>query len=177
MKKAAIVRFIGNQEHYRLTSCDNEYKHCRECLDRRPDCHVKYQFITGRQYNAYFLEYWQGERTSLHVKGEDGKIDDFNPITDFEIIVDEDNVLCRHEAIVKCITHDYDEQLFDLNFGATYKAIGFDKNDLLLVMDESFDCYFYPRTAFEVVCDESRVIDPLYSLPVYDWKNTHVDSI
>ncbi len=38
------------------------------------------------------MEYWQGERDSLHVRGEDGEIPDFNPFSDFEVISDEENV-------------------------------------------------------------------------------------
>lgn len=89
MLKSAIVRFVGNQDNCKL------------------GCSEKYRFINGHLYNAYFLEYWQGERTNLHVKGEDGEVSDFNPFDDFEVIEDCDNVLNDHEAIVRCVTHDY----------------------------------------------------------------------
>lgn len=158
MLKSAIVRFVGNQDNCKL------------------DRSEKYRFINGHLYNAYFLEYWQGERTSLHVKGEDGEVSDFNPFDDFEVIEDCDNVLNDHEAIVRCVTHDYDEKLFDLTYGHKYKAIGFDINGMFLVMDDSYDCYFYPCNKFEIVKDPYGVLDSSISLPVYDWENTHKDS-
>lgn len=177
MKKTAVVRFIGDQEKYRLHCDESNYKYCRDCI--KADCQkqVCFQFIYGNLYNAYFLEYWQGDRTSLHVKGEDGEIDDFNPIEDFEIVSDEDNVLNTHEAIVRCITHEYDDELFDLNYGNEYKAIGFDCNGLYLVMDECHDCYFYSSKYFEIISDPYGVLDKDKSSHIYDWANTHQDMI
>lgn len=177
MKKAAVVKFVGNQENYKLTCSNSSYKYCRDCSKCECEQSPKYQFIFGHLYNAYFLEYWQGERTSLHVKGEDGEVSDFNPIEDFEIIEDCDNVLNTHEAIVRCNTHDYDEDLFELTYGHEYKAIGFDSNGMLLVMDECHDCYFYPRDVFEIIDDKWCVLDSSFTLPVYDWENTHIDQV
>lgn len=179
MKKAAIVRFVGDQEYYRL-SCENtSYKYCRDCENK--NCNksksTSYKFVYGQLYNAYFLEYWQGERTSLHVKGSNNEIDDFNPIEDFEIVEDIDDVLNTHEATVRCITHKYDGDVFNMNYGEEYKSIGFNKSGLILVMDESWDCYFYPRKAFEVVKDEHGVLNEKISSHIYDWKNTHEDSV
>ena len=177
MKKTAVVRFIGNQEYYRLSCCESSYKYCRDCTNDKCTHPTSFQFIYGKLYNAYFLEYWQGERTSLHVKGEDKKIDDFNPLEDFEIITDIDRVLNTHEARVRCITHDYDDEVFDLNFGNEYRAIGFDKSGMYLVMDECHDCYFYPCEAFEIIEDEHGILDKSVSSHIYDWKNTHEDTI
>lgn len=178
MKKSAIVRFIGDSKYYRL-SCDrSDYKYCRDCVKNSHCKHTpKYQFINGNLYNAYFLEYWQGNRDSLHVKGEDGKIDDFNAFTDFEVVADEDGVLVEHEAVVRCITHDYDNAILELKYGKEYKAIGFDKEGLYLVMDESYDCYFYHKRCFEIIDDPHRVLVPAVSTHIYDWKNTHIDSV
>lgn len=177
MKKSAIVRFIGDQEHYQLTDCGSSYKYCRDCTDRKCNREPKFQFVQGHLYNAYFLEYWEGERTSLHVKGEDCEVNDFIPFEDFEVVEDCDNVLNKHEAIVRCITHDYDDEIIELLYGKEYKAIGFDTDGLFLVLDESYCCYFYSPDAFEIVDDPYGVLDPSISSPVYDWENTHEDSL
>ena len=115
-------------------------------------------FTFGKQYEAFFLEYWQGERNSLHVRNDSGVIFDFNPFEDFEVIADEDNVLNLHEAIVRCRTHKYDDMIDGLRFGKEYKAIGRDKDGLYLVMDESYDCYFYPADIFDIVSDEHDIL-------------------
>lgn len=109
--------------------------------------------VYGKCYEAFFLEYWEGERDSLHVRGNDGRVTDFNKFEDFTVISDEENLLNDYEAIVKCVTHAYDGELFDLNYGSLYKAIGRDKDGMYLVMDESFCCYFYDPNCFEVVED------------------------
>ena len=66
------------------------------------------KFTKGKLYEAYFIEYWEGERTSLHVRGNDGTITNFNHLEDFEIISDEGNLLNDYEATIQCITHKYD---------------------------------------------------------------------
>lgn len=71
---------------------------------------------------------------------------------------DVDNVLNTHEATVRCITHEYDNELFDLTYGKKYKAIGRDRDGLYLVMDDSHDCYFYLPTCFEIVSDEYDIL-------------------
>lgn len=102
------------------------------------------------------MEYWQGQRNSLHVRGNDGKITDFNLLEDFVVLSDEDNLLNDYEATVRCITDRYDD--ISLVSGSVYKAIGRDKDGLYLVMDESSDCYFYPADAFEVIYDEHGIL-------------------
>lgn len=131
-KKPAIVRYIGKKEND--------------------------EFSYGKEYQAYFLEYWQGERNSLHARGNSGKITDFNPFEDFEIVLDEDNVLNTYEAIVECRTHNFDNELFGIKYGKQYRALGRDKNGMFLVMDESFDCYFYHGCYFEIVDDEYNLL-------------------
>ena len=116
------------------------------------------KFTNGKTYNAYFLEYWQGERNSLHVMDNSGKISDFNPFEDFEVIEDEDNVLNTYEATVKCIAREYDDNSFDLTYGNLYKAIGREKDGLFLVMDDSYDCYFYSPRCFEIISDEHGLL-------------------
>ena len=130
-KQPAIVRYIGNSN----TS-----------------------FTNGKQYEAFFLEYWQGKRNSLHVRNNQGEISHFNPFDDFEVVSDADHLLNLDEAIVRCITHKYDDQTFDLSVGKLYKAIGCDKDGNYLVMDDSFDCYFYPSEAFEIIKDEKGIL-------------------
>lgn len=88
------------------------------------------KFSHGKCYEAFFLEYWEGERDSLHVRGNDGRVTDFNKFEDFTVISDEDNLLNDYEAIVKCVTHAYDGELFDLNYGSLHKAIGRDKDGI-----------------------------------------------
>ena len=130
-KKPAIVRYIGKNNK---------------------------NFTLGKQYEAFFLEYWEGKRNSLHVRNNSGDITDFNPFEDFEVIVDEDNVLNLYEAIVRCKTHKYDDLVAGLRYGKEYKAIGCDKDGLYLVMDDSYDCYFYPAETFEIVSDEYEIL-------------------
>ncbi len=116
------------------------------------------KFTNGKQYEAYFLEYWQGVRNSLHVRNDSGVITDFNPFEEFEIISDTDNVLNLYEAIIRCITHKYDDMIMGLRYGKEYKAIGCDKDGFYLVMDESYECYFYPADIFEIVSDEHGIL-------------------
>ncbi len=116
------------------------------------------EFTQGEVYHAYLLEYWQGKRDSLHVKGNSGRISDFNPFEDFEVVEDDDDVLNLHEATVRCVTHRYDEMVTGLKFGREYKAIGRDRDGLYLIMDESFDCYFYPPEIFDIVSDEHDLL-------------------
>lgn len=113
----------------------------------------------GKTYEAYFIEYWQGTRNSLHVKDDSGAISDFHPLEDFEVLCDPDNVLNFHEAIVECRSHDYDDSLHGIKYGKSYKAIGRDRNGLYLVMDESMDCYFYPPECFVIIKDEFGILE------------------
>lgn len=117
------------------------------------------KFTKGKLYEAYFIEYWEGERTSLHVRVNDGTITDFNPLEDFEVISDEGNLLNDYEATVQCITHKYDHLMCCVTFGKEYKAIGRDKNGLLLVMDDSYSCYFYPNDVFKIIDDPYRILE------------------
>lgn len=115
-------------------------------------------FTHGKQYEAFFVEYWEGVRNSLHVRNNDGVITDFNPLEDFEIVSDVDHVLNDHEAIVRCITHKHEDRISGLLFGKEYKAIGCDKDSLYLVKDESGCCYFYSPHDFEIINDEHGIL-------------------
>ena len=115
-------------------------------------------FTKGKQYEAFFIEYWEGVRNSLHVRNNDGVITDFNPLEDFEIVSDEDHVLNNHEAIVRCITHKHEDLISGLLFGKEYIAIGCDKDGLYLVKNESGCCYFYSPLDFEIVYDEHGIL-------------------
>ena len=130
-KSPAFVRYIGNSNK---------------------------QFTKGKQYEAFFVEYWQGVRNSLHVRNNSGEITDFNRFEEFEVISDEENVLNSYEALVRCITHKYDCLNLELRYGKEYKAIGCDKDGYFLVMDESCDCYFYPSEFFEIKQDEHGIL-------------------
>ena len=116
------------------------------------------KFTAGACYEAYFLEYWEGERNSLHVKGDDGKITDFNPFSDFEVLSDEDGVLNTYEAIVRCHDGSYDNDGLGITLGKEYLAIGRDKDGMYLVMDNTYCCYYYPSGAFEVVDDPHGIL-------------------
>lgn len=115
-------------------------------------------FTYGQLYEAFFLEYWQGERNSLHVRTNSGEITDFNPFELFEIVSDDDNVLNTYEAIVRYTRIKHVYSLRELQHGKEYKAIGRDKDGNYLVMDESYDCYFYPSDIFEIISDEHGIL-------------------
>lgn len=125
------------------------------------------KFTKGKLYEAYFIEYWEGERTSLHVRGNDGTITDFNPLEDFEVISDEGKLLNNYEATVQCITHKYDHFMCCVTFGKEYKAIGRDKNGLLLVMDDSYCCYFYPNDVFKIIDDPYGILTKLVFIIIF----------
>lgn len=125
------------------------------------------KFTKGKLYEAYFIEYWEGERTSLHVRGNDGTITDFNPLEDFEVISDEGNLLNNYEASVQCITHKYDHLICGITFGKEYKAIARDKNGLLLVMDDSYSCCFYPNDVFKIIDDQYGILTKLVFIIIF----------
>lgn len=125
------------------------------------------KFTHGRCYEAFFLEYWEGERDSLHVRGNAGAVTDYNKFADFTVLSDEDNLLNEYEAIVRCVTHEFEDELFGLNYGCEYKAIGVDENGRFLVMDESACCYFYDPDCFEIIEDKHEV---LRNRIVYNWQ-------
>ena len=104
-----------------------------------------------KRYEAFFLEYWEGVRNSLHVRGNDGRITDFNTFEDFIVISDDDNLLNDKEATVRCITHRFDNMIGGLTYGEEYKAIGRDKAGMIIVKDDSACCYFYNSSGFVIV--------------------------
>lgn len=116
------------------------------------------KFTKGNKYEAYFLEYWEGERESLHVRGNDGLVTDFNPFEDFIVISDEDNLPNDYEATVKCITHRLDHMISGVTYGEEYKAIGRDKNGAFLIENKSGCCYFYNPSDFIVVDDPHGIL-------------------
>lgn len=117
------------------------------------------KFTKGKLYEAYFIEYWEGKRTSLHVRGNDSTITDFNHLEDFEIISDEGNLLNNYEATVQCITHKYDHFMCCVTFGEEYKVIGRDSDGHYLVLDESNCCYFYPNDVFKSINDPYGILE------------------
>lgn len=169
MQKPAKVKFIGNPEEYKLACKESSYLYCRDCDNTNCKINTPFNFKKGKIYNAYFLEYWQGERNSLHIKGENNKIEDFVPLSDFEILEDTDDVLNTNEAIVKCISHKYDNELFAITYGKEYKVIGLDLYGRYLVMDDSWDCYFYLPNMFEIISDPHQILKPNVSKPIYNF--------
>jgi hypothetical protein len=83
------------------------------------------------------LEYWQWERRSLHVSGNDGEITDFNDMKDYEIISDEANLL-NHYEVVKCKTHKYEDRAFGLKYGKAEKPAGRINSDRMLMEAEKW---------------------------------------
>lgn len=128
------------------------------------------KFSTGQEYEAFFIEYWQGTRNSLHVRGNDGLVTDFNPLEDFEIIKDSDNLLNNYEAYIRCISNN----LPGLTEGKVYKAIGRDSDGLYLVMDDSYDCYFYPPELFVIESDKHGILSRRSVYYSYRAKNDEV---
>jgi len=199
-KHPAIVRFIGNPEKYKFIKNSSElevvldqplyfdedgnslnagpiFAHEAK-LDTIPSEYV-HCFTTGKLYLAYFLEFWQGKRSSLHVKTNLDEVTEFNHIKDFEIIRDLDDVLNIREATVRCITHKFDDIGLGLIYGKEYIAIGVTDNQFsdfdYLVMDESTDCYFYSAEYFEIVSDPHELLDQSRGQYVYDWKSIFFD--
>lgn len=132
------------------------------------------RFTTRNLYEAYFLEYWQGKRNSLHVSDNSGKVTDFNPFEDFEIVSDEENLLNTYEAIVRCISHNYDGLTGGLTYNQEYKAIGRDKDGMYLVMDDSYDCYFYPSNVFVIIDDRFEILSHRSVYYSYHNKNDEI---
>ena len=116
------------------------------------------KFTNGKRYEAYFLEYWEGVRNSLHVRGNDGRVTDFNPFEDFIVISDDDLLLNDYEATVRCITHRLDGLLGGLTYGKEYKAIGKDAAGMFLVKDDSTCCYFYNPSDFVIADDPHGIL-------------------
>ena len=115
-------------------------------------------FTKGKEYEAFFLEYWQGTRNNLLVRDDRGEVTDFNPFEHFEVVSDEDGLLTLDEAVVRCVTHEYEGQIMGLTCGREYKAIGRTEGGRYLVMDDSWDCCFYPPEAFEIVRDPHGIL-------------------
>ena len=44
---------------------------------------------------------------------------------------DVDNVLNTHEATVRCITHEYDNELFDLTYGKNIRPLAVTETDCI----------------------------------------------
>jgi hypothetical protein len=141
-KKPAIVRFIGNALKYKNLTPNKDF----------------FILINGNIYEAYFLEYWEGERDALHIKCEDGIIRYFIDFSDFEIVSDEDNVLNDYEAIVRCILKQSEDSNLDLTLDKKYKVIGRDKDGMYLVMDDTYCCYFYKPELFEIISDPYGIL-------------------
>ncbi len=135
--RPAKVRFIGD-----------DYRH-------------EGHFTQGQVYDAYFLEYWNGLRNSLHVMDNAGNIQDFKPLEDFEVLEDPDNLLSQAEAVVRCVGPTLRSRGGGVIHGEEYIAIGRDVDGLYLVKDNSDNCFFYPPDLFEVVSDPEHILDHL----------------
>lgn len=115
-------------------------------------------FTAGNLYDAFFVEYWEGVRNSLHVRNDEEEIVDFVPLEAFEIISDPDGLLEMREARVRCVTRRFEDCWYGVHFGREYAAIGRDRDGFYLVKDETECCYFYPPTAFEINSDPEGIL-------------------
>ena len=154
LKKFATVKFIGNQAEYITGINCKEYLYCRQCNKFAFCKKGKSQlFINDKLYKAFFLDFCQGTRDALEVEAEDKSLITFLPLSDFEIISDEYDVLNKKQAIVKCITPNRE----DLQIGKEYVAIKA-KNDYFYVLDDTRDCYYYPKSYFIVIEDTANIL-------------------
>lgn len=149
MEKFAIVKFIGNEENYVSGEICNEWLYCRDCEKHGACSKSKFNYFKkNKEYKAYFLDYCQGQRDVLEVAAENGEILTYVPLADFEIVADEDNVLKDTYIMVKCIKATQK----DLTLNKKYKALKTDKaNKWYYVLDNSQDCYYYPKELFQIV--------------------------
>ena len=160
MRKYAIVKFVGNEEEYLIGEyCAGEewlFCHaCQEAGNHKCDRPKIPMFVKGKEYKAYFLDYCQGVRDVLEVESETGDVETYIPLSDFEIVSDEYGVLNEKHAIVKCINTENRE---DLTEGKQYKALK-EEYDCFYILDDSSDCYYYPKGLFEVMDDKDGILD------------------
>lgn len=142
VKKPAIIKYMGEPL---------KYQHIARGVEE--------EILTvGKLYEAYFLEYVEGVRNAVHVKCNDGIIRYHIHIEDFEIISDEDKVLNQNEAIVKCITHEFDDDFMYITYGKEYKVIGKHEDGSYLVMDDALWCYDYSADFFEIISDPCGIL-------------------
>ena len=157
MKKFAKVKFIGNQNEYISGKNCNDWRFCKQCQSLL-ECNKEkiFLFIRGKEYNAYFLDYLQGVRDVLDVQAENSEVLSFIPLSDFQIVSDEENVLNENYALVKCI-EVYKNQ--DLQVGKVYKALKLSpQGEYYYILDETLDCYFYPIKQFEIIEDAFELL-------------------
>ena len=157
MEKFAKVKFIGNPQVYLSGKDCDEWRYCQQCS--KVDFCVKeklFLFLSGKEYKAYFLDYCQGVRDVLDVEAENGELLSFVDACDFEVISDEHNVLHSDYAIVKCIKN---AEFQDLQQGKEYIALKQDKSKTMFyVLDDSSDCYYYPKELFIVLEDAHKLL-------------------
>ena len=157
MEKFAKVKFVGNQQEYIAGKACDEWQFCRDCL-QHSNCALerRFLFINGKEYKAYFLDYCQGVCDVLEVRAENDEILSFVPISDFEIVFDEHKILNNKQAIVRCVNA---ENYMDLHVGKDYVALKMHpKKPYIYVLDDSGDCYYYPKGNFIIVEDKERIL-------------------
>lgn len=151
MEKFAIVKFIGKEEDYITGKCkDKEWEYCKQC-QKSATCkeEVFPYFRKGQEYKAYFLDYCQGKRDVLEVEAENGEILSYVPLSDFEIVLDKDKVLEDSYFVVKYVNPIEGDFLTP---NKKYKVLKIDRNNkLYYVLDNSGECYYYPKEFFKVI--------------------------
>lgn len=153
VNKFAILKFIGNEEDYIVCSGLCSMLYCKEC-NKNGECNKEKMrlFLKGKEYRAYFLDYCQGERNVLEVAGENDRLETFIPISDFEIISDDYQILQDKYAIAKCVKSNGQ---MDLTLNKNYKILKkLPNKNHFYVLDDSCDCYYYPSDNFEIIEDK-----------------------
>jgi hypothetical protein len=159
-KKYAIVKFVGDEEEYLIGEycAGEEWLFCKACQEmgnhkcNRPKIPM---FVRNKEYKAYFLDYCQGVRDVLEVETELGTVETFIPLSDFKIVSDEFDILNEKHAIVVCLNADNQK---DLTEGKRYKALK-KREGQLYILDDSSDCYYYPKELFEIIEDKDGILN------------------
>ena len=152
MEKFAIVKFIGDEEKYVSNqNCETkEWLYCNDC-EKYTSCNKnKFNYFKkDKEYKVYFLDYCQGKRDVLEIEAENGEILSYVPLSDFEIVLDKDKVLEDSYFVVKYVDPIKTDYLTPNN---EYKVLKTDrKNKFYYVLDNSGDCYYYPKEFFQIV--------------------------
>lgn len=153
----ATVKFVGNGEEYISGVNCRDWLYCHQCprwLEcREPKCS---RFVRDREYRAFFLDFCAGVRNVLEVEDERGEVQTHLPLSDFCIISDGQGVLCDRRATVRCIAVG---GCGDVQEGKCYIATRADSAlQYYYVLDESNECYWYPKRLFTVESDPLGIL-------------------
>ena len=140
MKHAAVVRFVDDPKKY---------------------YNGENTLTNGKHYNALFVEYFGIKRGNLWIINDLNEPEYFYELSDFDIIKDEDKILCEKPAIILC-----KKEALGITVGKKYRAIGKNKTDYL-IHDDWFKTTFFPKEFFDVIEDEENILGNDFE--VYNW--------